>query len=60
MYVDYVRVYQPEDQINVGCDPPGYPTQEYIQQHLNIYSNINLTLFEEGGYTFPKNLLLGC
>ncbi|KAG7664122.1 uncharacterized protein J8A68_002376 [[Candida] subhashii] len=60
MYVDYVRVYQPEDQINVGCDPPGYPTQEYIQQHLNIYSNINLTLFEEGGYTFPKNSLLGC
>ncbi|EGW31648.1 uncharacterized protein SPAPADRAFT_51638 [Spathaspora passalidarum NRRL Y-27907] len=58
--IDYVRVYQPKDQINVGCEPAGYPTQDYINRHANIYNNANLTLFEEGGYTFPKNQLLGC
>ncbi|RLV95946.1 Beta-glucan synthesis-associated protein SKN1 [Spathaspora sp. JA1] len=60
MRIDYVRVYQPENQVNMGCDPDGYPTSDYIEQHLNIYSNANLTSFEKGGYTFPKNKLTGC
>ncbi|KAI3406240.2 SKN1 [Candida oxycetoniae] len=60
MRVDYVRVYQPEDAVNVGCDPKDYPTYDYIQQHLNIYQNMNLTNFAMGGYTFPKNKLTGC
>lgn len=58
--IDYVRVYQPPDQINLGCDPPDYPTYDYIQQHLNIYENVNLTSFAMGGYKFPKNSLIGC
>ncbi|KAK6204631.1 glucan synthase subunit [Scheffersomyces amazonensis] len=58
--IDYVRVYQPEDQINVGCDPEDFPTYDYIMQHLNIYSDNNLTSFEDGGYSFPTNSLLGC
>ncbi|KAK6459550.1 glucan synthase subunit [Scheffersomyces xylosifermentans] len=58
--IDYVRVYQPADSINVGCDPTGYPTYDYIQSHLNIYENVNLTHFTDGGYTFPKNKLVGC
>ncbi|QEL63154.1 beta-glucan synthesis-associated protein KRE6 [Candidozyma auris] len=32
--VDYVRIYQPEDQINVTCDPEDYPTVDYIENHL--------------------------
>ncbi|CCG25571.1 Skn1 protein [Candida orthopsilosis Co 90-125] len=60
MRVDYVRVYQPEDAVNMGCDPANYPTYDYIQQHLNIYQDMNLTTFEDGGYTFPKNKLTGC
>jgi hypothetical protein len=32
MLVDYVRVYQPADQVNVGCDPAGFPTMEYIEK----------------------------
>ena len=60
MRVDYVRVYQPSNAINVGCDPDEYPTYDYIQDHLNIYENVNLTNFEDAGYTFPKNSLLGC
>ncbi|KAI5952618.1 KRE6 [Candida jiufengensis] len=58
--IDYVRVYQPSNNINVGCDPVEYPTADYIEQHLNIYSNVNLTSFEDGGYTFPKHQLNGC
>lgn len=53
--IDYVRVYQPSDAINVGCDPEGYPTYDYIQDHLNAYSNVNLTSWEDSGYSFPKN-----
>ncbi|ODV79227.1 glycoside hydrolase family 16 protein [Suhomyces tanzawaensis NRRL Y-17324] len=60
MRVDYVRVYQPPDQINVGCDPKDFPTYDYIQLHLNLYYNANLTSFEAAGYKFPKNKLTGC
>ena len=28
--VDYVRVYQPADALNLGCSPPDYPTQQYL------------------------------
>ena len=31
MAIDYVRVYQHPDRINVGCDPVGFPTAEYIK-----------------------------
>ncbi|CAI5758857.1 unnamed protein product [Candida verbasci] len=59
--IDYIRIYQPKDQINLGCDPDDFPTYDYIQQHLNIYENANLTSFEDGGYTFPTtNLTGGC
>ena len=33
MDVEYVRVYQPEGDIDVGCDPPGFPTAEWIDDH---------------------------
>jgi hypothetical protein len=32
MLVDYVRVYQPPDALNIGCDPAGFPTGAYINQ----------------------------
>lgn len=32
--VDYVRVYQPPDAINVGCNPPGFPTEDYINRYV--------------------------
>jgi len=58
MRIDYVRVYQPPNAINLGCDPEDYPTADYIESHLNIYQNVNLTSFKDGGYLFPKNKLL--
>ncbi|GAA6016344.1 hypothetical protein JCM11491_006825 [Sporobolomyces phaffii] len=32
MLIDYVRVYQREGSENVGCDPPGMPTSNYINK----------------------------
>ncbi|EPQ51074.1 beta-glucan synthesis-associated [Gloeophyllum trabeum ATCC 11539] len=64
MYFDYVRVYQREDvdpKSGIGCSPKSHPTEDYIQEHLNAYSNPNLTTWEQAGYTFPRNSLYdGC
>ncbi|KAF3937421.1 hypothetical protein ABW19_dt0207707 [Dactylella cylindrospora] len=61
MYIDYVRIYQPEGSESVTCDPPGYPTTEYISDHMNAYTNPNLTSWKSAGYSFPKNTLMhGC
>jgi beta-glucan synthesis-associated protein KRE6 len=38
MYVDWIRVYQPSDAINVGCDPKDFPTKAYIDQSVIIFS----------------------
>lgn len=58
--IDYVRIYQPKDQINVGCDPPSHPTYKYIQDHLDIYTNPNFTVYDDTPYEWPKNKLTGC
>ncbi|THH08101.1 hypothetical protein EW145_g2925 [Phellinidium pouzarii] len=39
MHIDYVRVYQRDGELNVGCDPKAYPTADYINRHLNAYSS---------------------
>ncbi|THH16891.1 hypothetical protein EW146_g3823 [Bondarzewia mesenterica] len=61
MLVDYVRVYQRKGSPNVGCSPPDYPTEDYINNHLEAYTNANLTKWTAGAsganYTFPKNSL---
>ncbi|CAL1712544.1 unnamed protein product [Somion occarium] len=56
MYVDYVRVYQRSDvKEGVGCSPSHHPTTDYINAHLNAYTNPNLTTWDQAGYTFPRN-----
>jgi beta-glucanase (GH16 family) len=30
MRLDWIRVYQPKDAVNVGCDPAEFPTASYI------------------------------
>ncbi|KAF8902636.1 beta-glucan synthesis-associated protein [Mucidula mucida] len=60
MSIDYIRVYQPEDAINIGCDPPEYPTKAYIETYIDSYMNANLTTWvDDYGQTFPKNSFLG-
>lgn len=34
MRVDWIRVYQPVNKINIGCDPIDFPTQAYINQYV--------------------------
>jgi beta-glucanase (GH16 family) len=43
MRVDYLRIYQDEGSEMVTCDPPGYPTTDYIKEHPIPYNNPNLT-----------------
>lgn len=57
MKVDYVRVYQPSDAKSITCDPEGFPTYDYIEDHKNVYTNANLTLWKDAGYKFPPNKL---
>jgi beta-glucanase (GH16 family) len=61
MLVDYIRVYQ-RDGVTDGatCNPPNYPTADYINNHANAYTNANLTTWVQAGYTFPANSLKGC
>lgn len=33
MRFDYIRIYQDPENEMVTCDPPGYPTTSFIQQH---------------------------
>ncbi|KAF1992532.1 glycoside hydrolase family 16 protein [Aulographum hederae CBS 113979] len=57
MRVDYVRWYQKEGQEMVTCDPPGYETTQYIEDHLVAYTNPNLTSWDQTGFHWPKNSL---
>ena len=43
MRFDYVRIYQPAGSTSVTCDPSGYETTEYIENHIDAYTNPNKT-----------------
>ncbi|KAF1916751.1 beta-glucan synthesis-associated protein-domain-containing protein [Ampelomyces quisqualis] len=65
MRIDYIRIYQDEDQENdddfMTCDPPGYPTTDYIKKHPSAYMNPNLTDWKGTGHSWPKNSFMdGC
>ncbi|KAF8918435.1 glycoside hydrolase family 16 protein, partial [Mucidula mucida] len=58
MLIDYVRVYQRDDFMNVGCNPAAYPTSGYIAEHLDAYTNPNITDWQ---WDKPRNSLYdGC
>jgi len=52
MFIDYVRIYQKPGQTSITCDPPGYPTTEYIANHADAYNNVNLTVSASLGVCF--------
>ena len=37
--IDYVRVYQRTGQLNTGCSPRDYPTEDYINNHMEAYTS---------------------
>ncbi|KAI1791121.1 beta-glucan synthesis-associated protein [Ganoderma leucocontextum] len=58
--VDYIRVYQDPSAVNIGCDPPDFPTAAYINQYSEAYNNPNLTTWvQDYNQTLPKNSFLG-
>ncbi|KAJ7596873.1 beta-glucan synthesis-associated protein [Mycena floridula] len=60
MSVDWIRVYQPKNAINIGCDPPDFPTAAYIEQYIEAYTNPNLTTWvDDYKQPIPKNSFLG-
>jgi hypothetical protein len=60
MRIDWIRVYQPANAINIGCDPPDFPTAAYINQYIEAYTNPNLTTWKDQfQQPVPKNSFLG-
>jgi len=55
-----VRIWQDEDckDCSVTCDPPGYPTTKYIEDHLEAFMNPNLTNWASTKHKWPKNTLV--
>ncbi|QRV77885.1 glycoside hydrolase family 16 protein [Ceratobasidium sp. AG-Ba] len=59
MLVDYIRVYQPAHKRNIGCDPPDFPTADYINTYIEAYTNPNLTTWvDDYKQRMPKNRLI--
>ncbi|KAF8206857.1 glycoside hydrolase family 16 protein, partial [Mycena galopus ATCC 62051] len=59
MRIDWVRVYQDPSKINIGCDTPEAPTQDYINTYIEAYTNPLLTTWKDDfGQPFPKNRLV--
>jgi len=50
MAVDYVRVYQPKDKRNVGCDPEDFPTADYINTWVIILIPTVPSFFDKFDY----------
>jgi len=45
MRVDYVRIYQPTNAINVGCDPKDFPTRAYINKFVERFRGLDVIKF---------------
>lgn len=58
MTIDWIRVYQPKNALNVGCDPKEFPTAQYIDTYKEVYTNPNITTWEDFGQPWPKNRLI--
>ncbi|ETV75249.1 hypothetical protein H257_10441 [Aphanomyces astaci] len=49
MEIDYIRVYQDTRSMHVGCDPPSHPTKEWIDGHIEWYTNANNPMIRVAG-----------
>jgi hypothetical protein len=53
--IDFVRVYQRSDGSGtLGCDPPDMPTKDYIERHIEVYSDPNITTWAPGKFLPPS------
>jgi beta-glucanase (GH16 family) len=60
MHIDYVRIYQKPGQTSLTCDPPGYPTTDFIAKHGEAYNNVNLTVSSQVCSVMVRKLLMSC
>ncbi|KAI9596759.1 beta-glucan synthesis-associated [Syncephalis fuscata] len=54
MYVDYIRIYQDPDNIDVTCDPKDRPTAQYIKDHPKLYNDASIHEFKNSEYPWPQ------
>ncbi|KAF5325958.1 hypothetical protein D9611_000763 [Ephemerocybe angulata] len=58
MSIDYIRVYQPIDKVQITCDPEDFPTKAYIDAYIEAYTNPELmTWKQQYGQPWPRNNL---
>lgn len=50
MWIDYIRVYQDPNNRNIGCDPPDFPTAQYIDYLGQAYWDPNIVSGTERPY----------
>ncbi|GAA5891569.1 hypothetical protein JCM6882_004512 [Rhodosporidiobolus microsporus] len=63
MHIDYIRIYQDADHIDIGCSPEDFPTAAYIERHKPAYVNSNYTTWDDyladyPNITTPRNRLV--
>ncbi|KAJ6572748.1 glycoside hydrolase family 16 protein [Mycena vulgaris] len=59
MRIDWIRVYQHPDSINIGCDPEDRPTSAYIDTYSEVYTNPLLTTWvDDYKQAIPRNNLV--
>ncbi|KAK4695101.1 beta-glucan synthesis-associated protein KRE6, partial [Lecanoromycetidae sp. Uapishka_2] len=58
MRFDYVRIYQESGSTSVTCDPSGYETTGYINDHMDAYTNPNKTQWHQTNHPWPKNTFI--
>ncbi|KAF9118101.1 hypothetical protein BGW39_001469, partial [Mortierella sp. 14UC] len=61
MKIDYIRLYQPRQNVNgngkkdwLSCDPVGRPTAAYIREHSRAYSDLRVGTWAEAGYAYKE------
>ena len=57
MRFDYVRIYQPAGSKSITCDPEGYETTGYINNHMEAYTNPNKTQWYVFRISYQKGYL---
>ena len=44
MSIDYIRIYQPKNAVNIGCDPNDFPTRAYVDTFvIMLWWSLRLT-----------------
>ena len=45
MLIDYIRVYQDPNAVDIGCDPADMPTAAYIEMYKDAYTWVAISIY---------------